>query len=133
MARPPRVRSGDYNRLVSIERVTEVPDGSGGQVEEWVEIAQAWCRANMTGASESLQAGTLQAAQNWRVEMRARGDIELTSRDRLAAVTGTGWLPPTHRIAISSVADPDGRGEKWVIFGTSSQAPDVTPPPGADL
>ena len=108
-------RAGQRNRLVTIERLTDASDGQGGQTRSWAPIGTEWVHAVPVGGVESLVAGTMQAAQPWRLEMLWRSD--LTTQDRLTA----SWLPAGMAIAIESVSDPDGLGRGLLIFGTASK------------
>lgn len=107
-------RAGQRNRLVTIERLTDVDDGQGGQERSWAAIGSEWVNAVPVGGTEALVAGTMQASQPWRIEMLWRPD--LTTADRLTA----SWLPAGVAIAIESASDPDGTGRSLVIFGTAS-------------
>lgn len=104
-----------YNRLVTIERATDAPDGQGGQTRSWSVVGQAYVEANPVGGTASLIAGTLQQQQPWRIEMPWRAD--LTQLDRFTAT----WLPAGFAIGIESVNDPDGRSRSLVAFGTSGK------------
>ena len=103
-----------YNKLVTIERLTDTPDDQGGQVREWSPIGQALVRAVQSGGASALVAGTLQHAQPWRVDMPYRDNI--TQLDRLTA----SWLPAGWAISIDSIADQDGTGRELLIYGTAS-------------
>lgn len=104
-----------YNRLVTIERLTDVSDGQGGQERTWSAIGQAYVEAIPVGGTAALVAGTLQQQQPWRIEMPWRAN--LTAQDRLTA----SWLPAGVAIGIDSVADRDGANRTLVIFGTASK------------
>lgn len=103
-----------FNRLVTIERLTDVPDGQGGQTRAWAPIGQAFVNAVPVGGTESIVAGTLHNQQPWRIEMPYR--LNLTVLDRLTAT----WLPAGYVMGIESVSDPDGMAKTLVVFGTAS-------------
>lgn len=107
-------RANQRNRLVTVERLTDVPDGQGGQVRSWASIGQAYVQATPVGGVEAVVAGTLHAQQPWRIEMPWRAG--LTSQDRITAT----WLPDGYAIGIDSINDIDGRKMTLVVFGTAS-------------
>jgi len=115
MARAPG-QMGKYNRRVTVEQMTTAADGSGGQTETWSTLSAAWVEATPTGGGERLEAGAMQASQNWRLETHWRSDI--TTSHRLAA----DWLPTGHRIFLDRVFDPYGDRQMLVMFGAASQA-----------
>lgn len=105
---------------MTIERMVDPPDGSGGQTEYWEAIGSAWVRAVPAGGSEALVAGSMQASQPWRIETRF--GLDVTERDRIAA----DWLPsPRHRISIESVYDPDGGRRDLIILGVAAEMFDL--------
>ena len=106
--------AGKLNRLVTIQRVTLVPNGSGGFTEKWQDVGTAKVRAVPVAGKEGLVAGTLQASQPWRIDMRYRED--LSTADQLRAA----WLPGKI-LTLQSVADPgDPRPGLWlVVFATA--------------
>ena len=110
------VQPGKYNRRVTIEAMTTTDDDSGGQAESWATLSQAWVEATPTGGGERLEAGAMQATQNWRIETHWRSDV--TTGHRLAAT----WLPSGHRIFLDRVFDPYGDRRMLVMFGTAMQA-----------
>jgi SPP1 family predicted phage head-tail adaptor len=115
MAREPG-RMGRYNRRVTIEVMTTAADGSGGQTESWATFGRAWVEATATAGGERLEAGAMQASQNWRIETHWRSDV--TTSHRLAA----DWLPANHRIFLDRVFDPNGDRQMLVMFGTAMLA-----------
>jgi SPP1 family predicted phage head-tail adaptor len=115
------MRSGDLNRRVTIERVTDMEDGQGGQTQDWQSIGALWVKATPIAGKESILAGTLHQTQPWRLECRFSAD--LTTKDRFAA----DWLPDGYRINIESLSDPDGKRSSLLIMGTAAQAFDQWP------
>ena len=103
-----------YNKLVTIERLTDTPDDQGGHTRTWAPVGQALVRAIQAGGSSALVAGTLQHAQPWRIDMPFRTNI--SQLDRLTAT----WLPAGWAISIDSVADQEGMGRELLIYGTAS-------------
>lgn len=121
----PFMQPGKYNRVVSIERLSDPSDDSGGQEEIWTEVGTARVEATPIGGKELLLAGALHATQAWRLETWWRSDV--TTADRLAA----DWLPDAKwRITLDRIEDPDGRKIKLVMFGTASQVWDAADPVG---
>jgi SPP1 family predicted phage head-tail adaptor len=109
--------AGKLNRLVTIQRATRAPDGAGGFTEEWKDIGKTKVRALPIAGKEGIEAGTLQATQPWRLDMRYRDD--LSTADRMTAT----WLPGK-KLELQSVADPgDPRPGLWlVVFATAITA-----------
>lgn len=105
--------AGMLNRRVTIERLTTVPNGQGGQVRSWRAAGMASVKATPIAGKEALVAGGLRASQPWRIEMRYRADI--STADRLTA----SWLPSGWAMAIQSLADPDGKRRSLVLFCTA--------------
>ncbi len=102
--------AGSLNRRVRIERAAITDDNAGGEASRsWSDIGGAWVSAVPVAGKEALLAGTLRASQGWRIEMRPR---DVTIMDRLKPA----WLAADVRLAIQSVADPDGMGQRIVLF-----------------
>jgi len=97
--------AGDLNRRVTIERYLDVANEAGGFTRHWSKLRDAWVKATPVGGKEAIVAGTLQARQPWRIEMR-RGSIRTEDRVRMGAAL----------LQILSIADPDGRGEALLLF-----------------
>lgn len=75
------LKAGDLNRRVEWQRAADLADGSGGFTRSWSPVKKLWAKAMPIGGKEALIAGTLQAVQNWRVEIRWRRDAP-TTHDR---------------------------------------------------
>lgn len=71
--------AGGLRQRVDWQRATDLPDGAGGFVRSWATVMALWAKATPTGGKEALIVGTLQAQQNWRVEIRNRRDPPTTS------------------------------------------------------
>lgn len=100
---------GEMNRLVTIQRASDADNNAGGRVRSWSTLRKAWVSAMPVAGKESIVAGTLQAAQPWRIEMHFQ---DVTTEDRIVA----GWLPENKALRILSVSDPDGRRETVLLF-----------------
>ncbi len=107
--------SSRFNRIVTIERLTDIDDGQGGQTRIWSVIGQSYASATPVGGSASLIAGTLQQQQPWRIELPWRADI--TAQDRITA----DFLPAGFAVGIDSVNDTTGDARTLVILGTASK------------
>lgn len=109
------MRGGDLRDRVTIERLTETADGAGGKSRAWNTLITVWANATPTGGSERLIAGTLRTKQGWRIEIRKRGDITITNRDRFRLSGG-------EVVNIASIEDPDGFRERLVALGETGNA-----------
>jgi len=104
--------AGKLNRLVTIEKPVDTPDGAGGYTRNWVKVGTAKVQATPIAGKEQILAEIPRATQPWRIEMRWRAD--------LAGAEGTSyrmtadWLPGRH-LAIQSVADPAGT-RRWLVL-----------------
>lgn len=107
--------AGELNKLVVVERVVETSDGAGGKSRDWQVLTRVWAKATPIGGGERLIAGTLRTKQGWRIEIRRRGDITITNRDRLR-------LPNGEVVNIGSIEDPDGSNRFLVALGETGNA-----------
>lgn len=101
--------AGALNRRITIQRKTDVPDGSGGYDRAWADLTTVWAKATPVAGKEALVAGTLRSSQPWRVEIRW---LDVKVDERITA----SWLPSGKHLEIQSVSDPDGRRESLVLF-----------------
>lgn len=75
------MRSGRMDRRLTLRRRTlAAPDANGQSVETFVEYATVWARKIEIGAREFFQAGTKDAQQTTRFEIRWRDDVAATDR-----------------------------------------------------
>ncbi len=64
-----------------ILRKTVVPDGAGGEVEDWSEIAEVWARVLPKSADEKVEAGQVASVEVYEVTVRV--GVDIGTHDRL--------------------------------------------------
>jgi SPP1 family predicted phage head-tail adaptor len=74
---------GDLDRRVTIEQAALSPDGAGGGVVTWSELATVWGRLQPVAGREHWQAMQLQGAASQRVTIRRRTDVTAAMRARI--------------------------------------------------
>src|SRR5665213_2864274 len=69
------------NRRVTIQQVSETPDGQGGFTEAWADVATVWASINPAKGWEKMQAMQLQTPITHKLVIRYR--TGLTTKHRL--------------------------------------------------
>jgi SPP1 family predicted phage head-tail adaptor len=71
---------GDLDRRITLQTPTRVPDGGGGFVDTWKDIATVWAKKTTHRSDEAVQAmaETGKATHNFRI--RYRTDIKASWR-----------------------------------------------------
>lgn len=72
---------GELRHRVILQRRLNAPDGGGGVILSWSDIAGLWAEVTPLAGGESVQAMGEQDRQKFRVRLRYREDI--SSADRL--------------------------------------------------
>ncbi len=90
------MRAGWLRHRVEFQRVTRTVGSLGEPVETWATFATVWASVEPQRAREYVAAASEQAAGQWIVKIRWRGDI---NRQQRALWNG-------HTLEIESVASP---------------------------
>jgi SPP1 family predicted phage head-tail adaptor len=110
--------AGRRNQLVTIEKLTEVSDGQGGQEPGYEELAREWSLIEPLSGTEAQIASQMSSVLTTGVTMPFREDISV--KDRLTTGTVTDITDTvtdrrslgTRFLEIESVQDPTGRREE---------------------
>lgn len=74
------ISAGELDQRVLIERPDDHPDGRGGAVKGWAEVATVWARVRPISGRERLSAQQVEAATSYRVVIRRRTDVTAACR-----------------------------------------------------
>lgn len=69
------IGAGELNRRVTLQAVTRAPDGAGGYVETWIDLATIWSKVEALCGRELFLAQQVQAELSHRVTIRFRHKI----------------------------------------------------------
>jgi len=101
--------AGDLTAKITIQRKTTAPDGMGGAVDTWADIATPFAKWAALSGSELWRAQRLSPTITARAVIRFRGDAY-----------GAPYYAPSDRVmyrnreyAVSAVIDADD-GQKWL-------------------
>lgn len=76
--------AGKYRHLVTVERVTQVPDGAGGMTTTWQPLGSFWASVEPIGGREALRAGQIVADMDTRITTRWSPMVSgITAKDRI--------------------------------------------------
>src|SRR5690554_4826665 len=75
-----RARAGQLTERVTFQKEVTVPDGGGGSVKTWQDVATCWAQVRPLRGSERAQFGAIQAPANYRIAIRRRTDIDESMR-----------------------------------------------------
>lgn len=75
------ITAGMLRNKVTVERLTDTPDGMGGYTKSWSSVQTAWMHLKPLSGSERLHAQYLEAATTHRAHCRA--SVDVTTADRL--------------------------------------------------
>ena len=95
---------GVFRREFGLEEASLTPDGAGGHVESWSEVATVFAKLEPVGATSRFGAGQTLETVTHRVTLRARTDIRSGMRFRRLG----------RQFAILTVHDPDETGRYLV-------------------
>lgn len=90
---------GALRHRVTLEQVTQTPDGGGGSTETWTAVASLWASIDPISGSESLIAERVAGAITHTIHIRHRSGVTPAMRFRLG----------TRIFEITAVIDPDER------------------------
>ncbi len=100
------LKAGDLRDRVTLQAGAHTDDGVGGRTESWTTVGTLYAQVLPTGGRERLEAGSMRGVQGWRVTLRYRSGVTVAHR---LLWNGTP-------LDIQSVADPDGKRERLVLF-----------------
>jgi SPP1 family predicted phage head-tail adaptor len=95
---------GSLRQRLAIERMSRLPDGSGGALASWTVVATVWGAIQGLQGSEDFAADAVQSEARHRIIVRYRDDIGPADRFRF----------DDRVFEIVSAADPDGRKRRLV-------------------
>lgn len=105
---------GRLNQQVRLQRLQKTPDGSGGFVSTWQDVATVWAEIRPLSGQEAQRAAQLFSGVGYKVRLR---QVACTASDRLQ------WLATGSILNIRSVI-PGGRGAAYVELIVESGAGD---------
>lgn len=71
-------RAGELDQRVTLRREVNTPDGQGGNVHSWQDIATVWAKVRPMSGREREHADRLNAAANYVILIRTRTDVDET-------------------------------------------------------
>lgn len=101
---------GAFRHELSLEEATLTPDGAGGHVESWNEVATVYARVEPISATSRFGAGQTLETVTHRITLRHRQNIASGMRFRLRA----------HVFAIVTVHDPD-ETQRYLVCQTREE------------
>lgn len=102
-----RVRLASLRHRVTLQAPVDTDDGAGGVTTAWSGVATLWAAIAPSApgsAGERIAAGRIEAAARLRLTIRHRADLTHAMRFALSGRV----------LAITGIADPDGRG-RWLV------------------
>lgn len=99
------VNPGELRTELALEQMSPVPDGAGGFVESWTDIATLFARLEPVAARDRFGADQTLEEVTHRVTMRHRTDV----------VSGMRLTWGTRRFLVLTVHDPDETGRYLVL------------------
>ena len=104
---------GEYRHVVRFQTMTKAPDGDGGMIETWADLAPPW-HVSITPANvrdlERLAGSTIVAAATYVIRGRYRPDVTVKARVLFGART----------FEIKGIANPQERGLGLVLFAVET-------------
>jgi len=91
---------GQMTARLALETATDTPDGQGGAVPAWTEVAALWAKVEPVSSTLTERAGAEIGTITHRIWLRFRTDI----------VSGQRLRKGTRLFAIKLVEDPDETG-----------------------
>ena len=93
---------GAMRHRVILEAPLRVPDGAGGVIETWSEVATLWARIADRSGSESFSADGISGRLTHEITLRPHPD--LVPRNRMRTMTRT-----YHILAVRTLGEPTSR------------------------
>jgi SPP1 family predicted phage head-tail adaptor len=79
-----QIKSGDLNKRITIQTLTETTDGQGGFSSSWVDGDSVWAKIKPLSSREREQGAKLELNTTHRIIVRFRQDLLTSSgKDRL--------------------------------------------------
>lgn len=75
----------DFRHKITIQRKQDAPDGFGGSVTTWVNVAQPWARMKPKSGSEKVYLGRLDAKSMASIVVRYNSNYAILESDKLIA------------------------------------------------
>ncbi|SMH30565.1 phage head closure protein [Azospirillum agricola] len=69
------IGAGELDQRIRIERPDNTPNGRGGVVKGWAEVATVWARVRPVSGRELAASGQIEAAAVYRIAIRRRTDV----------------------------------------------------------
>jgi len=108
------LRAGELRHQVTIRRLMQTPNGSGGFIDTWDTLGTPWAKVESLAGREAVLANTLQGIASYRITIRWRADM-----DTLDAVKYQMLLADGTPLNIRDSSDPDGRRFRLEIMADS--------------
>lgn len=99
------LHAGKLSKRVTIQTHTDVPDGGGGTVKDWIDTVTVWARVEPLDGSERFQAQQVTSSLSHRVTIRHRS---VTPQQRIKF--------GSRILRINAVVNPNERGEMLQIL-----------------
>jgi SPP1 family predicted phage head-tail adaptor len=74
------VHVGEIDQRVVIQRLTLTPDGSGGNVKSWTELATVWCHVRPKSGRESVGSDRVEGSASYLFVIRYRAGLRDSDR-----------------------------------------------------
>lgn len=74
------MRAGRLRHRVTLQQLTQVPDGGGGYTEDWTDVATVWAAVEPLRGQERYEAQQVQATLSHRITIRYRAGVEPSMR-----------------------------------------------------
>jgi len=95
------VSVGDLDTRASLEQAARTPDGGGGFVVAWTELAEIWIGVTPAGGEDSFGPDRLESRAHYRVTARRRRDVS----------AGMRLVTSAHTLLIHDVLDDGPRAQ----------------------
>jgi SPP1 family predicted phage head-tail adaptor len=106
------VNPGRLRHLITLQRLTDTPDGVGGFTREWATYLTTYAEVLSQAGRESLVAGTIQGVTPYRITMRYQTDIRTADRILFGDL----------QLNVRSITDLDGR-RRWSEIFADTESP----------
>lgn len=80
-----QIKSGDLNKRLTVQTLTETTDGQGGFTSGWADSFTVWARVKPLSSREREQGAQLELNTTHRIVTRFRTDIHSKNRLKLGA------------------------------------------------
>jgi SPP1 family predicted phage head-tail adaptor len=101
------LRAGTLDKRVVLQSVSRAPDGGGGSVDTWSDVATLWAAVRPLTGQERFLAQQVQAKLDTEIEIRHRAGVVAQQRFEYDA---------RHFYIVQPPINPDSRNERLVCL-----------------